>query len=72
MSEELVVLREALEDAYNKLKVAMAYAKNEEVYAMSERVYAMLEEARKLLINAIQLVNQAIDAEDAPFEVVEE
>jgi len=65
MSEELVVLREALEDAYNKLRRAMAYAKNEEVYAM-------LDEARKLLINAIQLVNQAIDAEDAPFEVVEE
>jgi len=65
MSEELVVLREALEDAYNKLRVAMAYAKNEEVYAM-------LDEARKLIINAIQLVNQAIDAEDAPFEVVEE
>ena len=65
MSEELVVLREALEDAYNKLRVAMAHAKNEEVYAM-------LDEARKLMINAIQLVNQAIDAEDAPFEVVEE
>jgi hypothetical protein len=61
---ELVVLRGALEDAYNKLRFAMAYAKNEEVYAM-------LDEARKLLINAIQLVNQAIDAEDAPFEVVE-
>ena len=64
MSEELVVLREALEDAYNKLRAAMAYAKNEEVYAM-------LEKARKLLINAIQLVNQAIDA-DTPYEVVEE
>ena len=64
MSEELVVLREALEDVYIKLKNAMAYAKDEEVYAI-------LEEARKLLINAIQLVNQAIDAEDAPFEVVE-
>ena len=64
MSEELVVLREALEDAYNKLRVAMAYAKNEEVYAT-------LEEARKLLINTIQLVNQAIDA-DTPYEVVEE
>ena len=62
---ELVELRESLEDAYNKLRRAMAYAKNEEVYAM-------LDEARKLIINAIQLVNQAIDAEDAPFEVVEE
>jgi hypothetical protein len=64
MSEELVELRESLEDAYNKLRRAMAHTKNEEVYAM-------LNEARKLLINAIQLVNQAIDVEDAPFEVVE-
>ncbi len=64
MSEELVVLREALEDAYNKLKNAMAYTQN-------DAVYTMLEEARKFLINAIQLINQAIDAEDAPFEVIE-
>jgi exonuclease VII small subunit len=64
MSEGLIELRESLEDAYNKLRRAMAYAKN-------EGVYATLDEARKLLIDAIQLVNQAIDAEDAPFEVVE-
>jgi hypothetical protein len=64
MSEELVVLREALEDTYNKLKNAMAYTQN-------DAVYTMLEEARKFLINAIQLINQAIDAEDAPFEVIE-
>ena len=64
MSEELVVLREALEDAYNRLRVAMAYAKNEEVYNELER-------ARSLLIVVIQAVNNAIDA-DAPYEVVEE
>ena len=61
---ELFKLRESLEDAYNKLRRAMAYAKNEEVYAI-------LEKARKKLIDAIQLVNQAIDA-DTPYEVVEE
>ena len=64
MSEELIVLREALEDVYNRLRVAMAYAKNEEVYAR-------LEVARRALINAIQAVNEAIDI-DAPYEVVEE
>jgi hypothetical protein len=64
MSEELVVLREALEDAYNKLRFAMAHARNEEVYAT-------LEEARRALITAIQAVNDAIDI-SAPYEVVEE
>ena len=64
MSEELVALRETLEDAYNKLRVAMAYARNEEVYAT-------LEEARRALITAIQAVNDAIDI-DAPYEVIEE
>ncbi len=34
MSEELVVLREALEDTYNKLKNAMAYTQNDAVYTM--------------------------------------
>ena len=63
VSEELVVLRETLEDAYNKLRVAMAYARNEEVYNELER-------ARRALITAIQAVNEAIDI-DAPFEVVE-
>ncbi len=56
MSEELVVLREALEDTYNKLKNAMANAKNEEAYAR-------LEEARRALITAILAVNEAIDIE---------
>ncbi len=53
---ELIALREALEDAYNKLKVAMANAKNEEAYAR-------LEEARRALITAILAVNEAIDIE---------
>jgi hypothetical protein len=64
MSEELIALREALEDAYNKLKIAMAHARNEEVYAT-------LEEARRALITTIQAVNDAIDI-DAPYEVIEE
>ncbi len=63
MSEELVELRESLEDAYNKLRVAMAHAKNEEVYNELER-------ARSLLIVVIQAVNNAIDA-DTPYEVVD-
>jgi len=61
---ELFELRESLEDTYNKSRVAMAYAKNEEVYNELER-------ARSLLIVVIQAVNNAIDA-DAPYEVVEE
>ena len=63
MSEELIALREALEDVYNKLRVAMAHARNEEVYNELER-------ARVLLIFVIQTVNNAIDA-DASYEVVE-
>jgi len=63
MSEELIELRESLEDAYNKLKVAMAYAEN-------DAVYARLEEARRALIAVIQAVDNAIDA-DMPYEVDE-
>jgi len=63
MSEDLIELRESLEDAYNKLRRAMAYAKNEEVYNELER-------ARSLLIVVIQTVNNAIDA-DTSYEVVE-
>jgi len=61
---ELIELRDALEDAYNKLKIAMAHARNEEVYAT-------LEEARRALITTIQAVNDAIDI-DTPYEVIEE
>jgi len=61
---ELIELRDALEDAYNKLRVAMAHARNEEVYNELER-------ARRALITTIQAVNDAIDI-DAPYEVIEE
>ena len=58
----MVVLREALEDLYNRLRYVMAYTENEEVYNELER-------ARRALITAIQAVNNAID--NAPYEVVE-